>query len=177
VPCRSATTKEPSPRIGLRLPASIAAILLSASALADGPDASLTWTKDASSQCSFVAPASLTDAPKQWIGACANGKATGIGMIRARTGNQAGPAFYGELRAGVPIKGVVDLDGGYRVGMFSGREIGEGDTQWQDRLDSFKVAVRAATMVSEHYAKEKNTASANYYRTVAKQLDAQLDED
>ena len=77
----------------------------------------------------------------------------------------------------VPIKGVVDVDGGYRVGVFSGREIGEGDTQWQDRIDSFKVAVRAATMVSEHYAKEKNTASASYYRTVAKQLDAQLDED
>ncbi|QEI09030.1 hypothetical protein FXN63_00055 [Pigmentiphaga aceris] len=150
-----------------------ASVLLLASATAYAAD--LIWSKDAAGKCSFVAPASLTDAPKQWIGSCQGGKANGIGMLRARMGDQAGPAFYGEMREGVPVKGVVDLDGGYRVGLFSGREIGEGDLQWQDRLDSFNLAVRAATMVSQHYAGQKNTASANYYRDVAKQLEAQVE--
>lgn len=159
--------------LSVRMAMFSATILMSASALAS----ELHWSKDPSTQCSFVAPQALTDASKYWIGPCPDGKASGIGMIRARKGSEAGAAFYGEVKEGVPVIGVVDLNGAYQAGRFSGRDLGQGDIVWQDTQDSFEAAVRAAHNVSEHYALANNKASADYYRTVAKQLKTQLDRD
>lgn len=154
--------------------AAICALGSTAVLAADAKD--LKWSVDASNQCTFVAPASLGEGAKQWIGSCSNldHKATGIGMIIARNGAKSGPAFYGELRAGVPIIGVVDLPDGYQAGLFSGRDIGDAkESEWTDINDSFDVAVRVAKRVSEHYKQEKNAASAKHYAEVAKRLDAQ----
>jgi hypothetical protein len=154
----------------LALTAQISLILPAA-----GKDAVLRWSQDPASKCSFVAPSSLTAGPTYWTGDCADGKASGIGMLRRRDGSQSGYAFYGEMREGVPTLGVVDLDGGYKVGKFVGGDIGEENLEWQSRLDAFNLAVRAARAVSTHYAAEKNSASARHYESVAKTLEMQIE--
>lgn len=140
----------------------------------------LKWSTDPTTQCRFVAPDSLGDSPKYWTGFCSNltNVATGVGMIVARKEKHAGPAFFGELRAGVPVIGVVSDAGGYRAGLFDGKEIGASkEAERVDIDDSFEVATRAAKRVSEYYAQQKNTASAKHYQAVAKQFSSQLERD
>lgn len=169
---------------GARVAVVAAVVLASATALATGPDTGARWSKDPASGCQFVAPVSLPGDATSWIGACTAGKASGLGMLRARVDGQAGPAFYGELRDGVPVNGVVDArvgdEGGYRAGRFVDGDIGAAPAAgqaWQDGHDGFEVAVRAARAVSEHYAGADNAASARHYRAVADALDSQLGRD
>ena len=103
-------------------------------------------------------------------------------MLRDRSAQGAGLPFFGELRDGVPVLGVILGDGGYQSGTFFQGDIGgtppEWETrEWQLRHDSLEVAVRAAQAVSAHYAREGNTASAQHYSDVARTLDSQLDSD
>ncbi|WP_233236565.1 hypothetical protein [Bordetella sp. LUAb4] len=170
-------------RTNLRAIVALAAVsiaMASTSALGAGSDASLKWSQDPTTHCKFVAPESLGDGPKYWTGPCSNitSIATGVGMIVARKSNQAGPAFYGEVRAGIPIIGVVDDGNGYRAGLFDGKEIGSAkEAERVDIDDSFEVAVTAAKRVSDNYKREGNTASAKHYLAVAKKLDEQLNRD
>ncbi|MEN4921997.1 hypothetical protein ABE485_25245 [Achromobacter spanius] len=150
------------------------------SSMAADASSNLKWSTDPSTQCRFVAPDSLGNGHKYWTGYCSTVThvATGIGMIVARKDNQAGPAFFGEVRAGVPVIGVVDDGDGLRAGLFDGKEIGAAkEAEQVDIDDSFTVAVRAATMVSEHYAQQNNTGSAKHYQGVAQQFASQLEGD
>jgi len=160
----------------------VAAVLAFAASLWSAPSpqaqegsGSLSWSKDPTSHCEFVAPLSLTAGPTYWTGACPGNKASGPGMLRRRDGDRAGPAFYGEMRAGVPVIGVID-DEGYRVGRFKAGDIG-GDAELdpQVRLDAFRAAAKAAREVSGRYAGQGNTASSRHYETIAKQLDMQIE--
>lgn len=133
------------------------------------------WSKDPVTRCEFVVPTSLTAGPTYWVGACPANKASGSGMLRRRDGNSPGPAFYGELRNGVPVIGVIDNEG-YHVGRFQNGDIGgEAELEPQVRLDAFRAAVKAARDVSAHYAKQGNSASARHYDAVAQQLDMQIE--
>lgn len=145
------------------------------SEIAMAQTAPLHWLKDPASNCSFVAPASLGAGTIYWTGACPDGKAAGAGMLRRRDGGHAGAAFYGEMEAGVPKRGVVDDAAGYRAGRFVGGDIGEKELEFQSRLDAFDAAVRAARAVSAHYAQAKNGPSAEYYEDIAKTLEAQIE--
>ncbi|WP_432725863.1 hypothetical protein [Variovorax sp. W6] len=173
---RSTSRKEGS-RAGLRAAIAVAIVLSSAPVLVAAQDSSLKWSQDPATGCRFVAPASLETAPTYWTGACPAGKASGVGMLRARVGANAGYAFYGELRDGIPVIGAVDLEGGFRVGRFVAGDIGARDTEWQERHDGFETALRAARAVSAHYAGQKNAASARYYTSIAKKLETQLEGD
>ncbi|PSJ36822.1 hypothetical protein [Allosphingosinicella deserti] len=133
------------------------------------------WSQDPATGCRFVRPASLTEGPTHWAGACRSGKADGLGMLRRRDGGASSAAFYGELRDGVPAIGVLDLADGYVVGRFVNGDIGTRDTEWQERLDSFRVAARAARAVSARYAAQKNPRSAAFYKRVAETLDMQIE--
>ncbi|WP_191577310.1 MULTISPECIES: hypothetical protein [Achromobacter] len=167
-------------QLALGIGSALVCAAMPVSAGAAEASASLKWSTDPSTQCRFVAPESLGDGPKYWTGFCSSvtGVATGVGTIVARTANQAGPAFYGELRAGVPIIGVVSDGAGYRAGLFDGKEIGTSkEAERVDIDDSFKVAERAAKQVSAYYAQQKNTASAKHYQGVAKQFASQLERD
>lgn len=148
-------------------------MLAGAPALAQ--EAAGNWSRDPASHCSFVAPRSLEGGPVFWTGACSGGKAQGHGMLRRRDGARAGVAFYGEMRGGVPQIGVVDTGEGYRVGEFRQGEIGEGDLEWQVRIDAFNAAARAARAVSAAYRAQGNAASARHYEAVARQLERQND--
>jgi hypothetical protein len=172
--------KQNARRMSLGAGLGLVCAMLSATVGAVEPATALKWSTDPSTQCKFVAPESLGEGAKFWTGPCSTVTrvATGVGMIAARNGSKAGPAFFGEVRAGVPIIGVVDDGNGYRAGLFDGNEIGAAkEAERVDVDDSFEVAARAAKMVSAQYAKEKNAASAKHYQAVAKQLDSQLNRD
>ncbi len=142
---------------------------------AEEANSGLIWSKDPASHCAFVAPKSLTSGPTYWVGACPGNKASGLGMLRRRDGERAGPAFYGEMKAGVPVIGAID-DNGYRVGRFKDGDIGEvGDLDAQLKIDAFNVAAKAAQTVSDQYARQGNAASAKLYRTIVQQLELQIE--
>ena len=153
----------------------VAWIAFASIAHAQEPVNGLIWTGDPASHCEFVSPLSLTVGPTYWTGACPGNKASGLGMLRRRDGDRAGPAFYGQMRAGVPVIGVID-DEGYRVGAFSNGDIG-GDTQQEPQvgLDAFRLAAEAAREVAGRYARDGNAASARHYEAVAKQLEDQVE--
>ncbi len=96
-------------------------------------------------------------------------------MLRRRDGDRAGPAFYGDMQAGLPVIGVID-DEGYRVGKFEDGDIG-GDAELdpQVRLDAFRAAAKAARDVAGLYARQGNVASSRHYESVAKLLDEQIE--
>lgn len=145
--------------------------------LAAGPGRAqeMAWSRDPATACRFVAPRSLEGGPVFWTGACPAGLAEGHGMLRRRDGARPGVAFYGAMQGGVPRIGVVDLDGGYRVGAFRDGEIGEGELDWPQRLAAFDAAVQAARAVSAAYRAQGNAASARHYEGVARQLAMQND--
>jgi hypothetical protein len=136
----------------------------------------MDWSQDPATGCHFVAPTSLTRGPAFWMGDCPGDKASGVGMLRRRDGDRAGPAFFGEMSNGVPKIGVVDLDGTYRAGTFENGDIGTGpELEPQVRIDAVRLAAKAARAVSARYAAEGNTASAKHYQSVAKMWDLQDD--
>lgn len=150
----------------------------SAVAAQDAPGSG--WSKDPASGCRFVAPRSLPPGPTYWIGDCAGGKASGLGVLRRRDGAVAGEAFYGQLKDGVPVVGVIDTrrgnEGGYVVGRWKdGDLVINEDGPWQDRADAFTAAASAARAASAAFKAQKNEASARFYAKQAEILDEQLD--
>ena len=136
--------------------------------------AGLTWSQDPTTKCRFVAPRSLPAGPTYWTGDCQGGKANGLGMLRRRDGGQAGAAFYGEMRNGVPVIGAID-DQGYVVGKFVDGDLVQGDLEPQVRIDSFLVAAKAARAVSTRFHMENNAGSAQLYSKIAEQLETQIE--
>lgn len=151
------------------------AALAFATAMPAVAQGSLPWSQDPSSKCRFVAPQSLTAGPIYWTGACPAGKASGPGMLLRRTGGKPGHAFYGEMRAGVPVIGVIEADGGFFVGRFIDGDLGPRNTEGQETIDAFRAGARGARAVSARYAAQKNAASAQHYAAVAKKLEAQIE--
>ncbi|MGZ9720072.1 MULTISPECIES: hypothetical protein [Rhizobium] len=134
------------------------------------------WLEDPASHCRFVAPASLTAGPTFWIGACPDGKASGTGMLRRRDGDRVGAAFFGKMKGGVPHIGVVDLVDGYRAGNFDRGDIGaQAESNPQVRIDAFRAAIEAARLVSLKYKAEHKDTSAQFYETLAKTFEAQIE--
>ncbi len=159
------------------LPASYLALsgLLGTNDLAQAASEQL-WLEDPGSHCKFVAPASLSSGPTFWVGDCPDGKASGTGMLRRRDGDRVGVAFLGKMKNGIPEIGVVDLGDGYRAGKFESGDIGgQSDLDPQIRIDSFRVAAEAARLVSVKYKTEHKDASVQFYQTLAKTLEAQLE--
>ena len=163
----------PAPAASKSAPASV-------EALASGPDAApaaqagLTWSQDPTTKCRFVAPRSLPAGPTYWTGDCPGGKANGLGMLRRRDGGQAGAAFYGEMRAGVPVIGTID-DDGYVVGKFADGDLVQDSLEPQVAIDSFRVAAKAARAVSARFRAQNNAGSAQLYAKVAEQLEMQVE--
>ena len=143
--------------------------------LAQEASSGSNWSKDPTSRCEFISPISLTAGPTYWTGLCTANKASGLGMLRRRDGDRAGPAFYGEMKAGVPVIGVIDHDG-YRVGRFNDGDIGgDANLEPQVRIDAFRAAAKAARAVGSQYAKQGNAASSRHYENIAQQLDMQVE--
>lgn len=161
----------------------IAAMLLvqtgAGAAQASGNEAAPTWRADPETGCRFVAPRSMPAGRIHWIGECPEGQASGPGMLRRREGGQAAQAFYGEMKDGVPVVGAIDMSdgvtGGYVIGRYDGGDLSTREGVFQDRMDAFDTAARAARTVSAHYAARGNASSAAYYARQAEMLDEQIE--
>lgn len=138
------------------------------------PQVGLSWSQDPTTKCRFVPPRSLPAGPTYWTGDCPGGKANGLGMLRRRDGAQAGAAFYGEMRDGVPVIGAIDNEG-YVVGKFVDGDLVQDDLEPQVAIDSFLVAAKAARAVSTRFHQQNNAGSARLYSNVAEQLETQIE--
>jgi hypothetical protein len=160
-------------------PANVVAAPETANVVADATPVAVAaqdgWAQDPGSKCSFQAPRSLTSGPTNWIGDCAGGKASGLGVLVRRDGGKAVATFYGELRGGVPVIGAINVDGGYVVGKFVNGDLVQDELEPQVRIDSFTVAAKAARAASARFQAQKNAASARFYADAAKQLDMQVE--
>lgn len=111
----------------------------------------------------------------RWSGACEDGQAQGLGVLRALRGNQVVQVFYGRYEAGRAVLGAVELEGGYRAGRFDidGRVVADGDRD--TAIKAFEEAAAAAKAMATDLRRNNNAASARFYEAKARQLAAQLD--
>ena len=114
-------------------------------------------------------------ASNRWSGACKDGQAQGLGVLRALRGNQVVQAFYGRYDEGRAVLGAVELEGGYRAGRFSsdGRVVPDGDRD--TAIKAFDEAAAAAKAMAAELRRNGNAASARFYEAKARKLAEQLD--
>ena len=143
----------------------MALLLLLAMGLSAGP-----------ADCRFAVPADLPVGWAEWIGACAGGKADGLGVVRVGTAGGGAQMFYGVVKAGMPVEGMMGDSGssGWRVVPgFDGRmHVDETlPAEMQQSPKYWKEAAAAARVAARHYAGVGNGASAKFYEGQAKVLD------
>jgi hypothetical protein len=111
----------------------------------------------------------------RWSGACKDGQAQGLGVLRALRGNQVVQAFYGRYEAGRAVLGAVEVEGGYRAGRFAtdGRVVADGDRD--TAIKAFEAAAAAARGMATDLRRSGNATSAGFYEAKARQLSEQLD--
>jgi len=111
----------------------------------------------------------------RWSGACKDGQAQGLGVMRAIRGNQVVQTFYGRYEAGRAVLGAVELEGGYRAGRFAadGRVMADGDRD--TAIKAFEEAAAAAKSMAADQRRKGNAASARFYEAKARKLAEQLD--
>jgi hypothetical protein len=111
----------------------------------------------------------------RWSGACKNGRAHGLGVLRALRGNEVVQAFYGRYEAGRAVLGAVEIEGGYRAGRFAtdGRLVTDGDRD--TAIKAFEEAAAAAKGMATDLRRSGNASSARFYEAKARQLAEQLD--
>ncbi len=134
------------------------------------------WARDPATGCTFQPPVSVADGPVFWTGPCPGDRASGLGMLRRRDGETPGAAFFGEIRDGVPVIGVVQVEGGYEVGRYRDGLLTSArlrSLEFQERLDAFRTAARAARAVAARFRDGGNAGSAAHYEGVARVLDEQ----
>ena len=82
--------------------------------------------------------------------------------------------FYGELRAGQPVRGVLEQPDGFLAG-----EVAQGVVQATDEpevtLRAFREAEKAARAASNQFKAANNHASAQFYARKARRLAEQMD--
>ena len=162
----------------------IAALLLAAAAsapaqpiaapVASGTAASAPASLIGPARCRFAVPAGWDTRQVRWTGDCRDGLAQGLGTLRALQGNKVLRIFYGRLKDGQPVLGVVETDGGFQAGRFeNGLAVQDGERNTLIR--AFETASAAAAEVAQRYQAGGNPASARYYRQKATQLAQQMD--
>lgn len=129
--------------------------------------------------CSAVVPAGMTGSPPRWLGACAAGKAAGVGVLRV--GDRAPFAFFfGRVAAGRPQTGLVMLASGNMIQIrgvtdtgailsADGEHLPEQDRAWAD-------AAAGARLVARRFAAAGNRGSAAYYARWAQRIETQRPE-
>lgn len=131
-------------------------------------------SRDRQTGCRLSVPKPWQGLTIHWSGACPQGRASGIGVLRAYDGPRLRAAFYGELANGTWSFGVLDNQGSYAAGHFRNTEAISG----ADRnvlIDAFDVASGAARALADDFAAKGNAASAEHYRRKAKALAEVLD--
>lgn len=125
-------------------------------------------------RCRFAVPEGWSERDVRWSGPCRAGRAQGRGAMRAYESGKVSRAFYGTLKSGQPVLGVIDQPDGFVAGRFEqGKVVNDGERN--TLIQAFDDASAAARQVAEGYRKAGNAPSARFYEDKAKQLANQLD--
>jgi hypothetical protein len=129
--------------------------------------------KDRTTGCGFRQPPEWQPYTANWTGPCIGGVADGLGVLRVYNQSQAVTAFYGRMREGRMVTGVIDGANGYLAGRFDDSALVKSDDR-DTFIAAFRDASAAANAAGEVFQSQGNAASAKYYRDKAKQLEAQM---
>jgi len=131
-------------------------------------------TQSSQSACVFTAPAGWNQTATRWDGACHDGHAEGLGVLKEYQQQKVVRFFFGRLEHGELKLGVIDQPEGFVAGQFAkGAPLPSDDAQ--RTVDAFAEAEKAATEVASRFSKAGKSASAKFYTAKAKELREQLD--
>lgn len=124
--------------------------------------------------CAFTAPAGWNQATTRWDGACRDGHAEGLGVLKEYQQQKVVRFFFGRLEHGEPKLGVIDQPEGFVAGQFAkGQPVPSEDRQ--QMVDAFAAGEKAADEAASRFSKAGKQASAKFYAGKAKSLREQLD--
>jgi hypothetical protein len=124
--------------------------------------------------CVFTAPAGWNQTATRWDGACKDGHAEGLGVLKEYQRQKVVRFFFGRLEHGELKLGVIDQPEGFVAGAFAqGAPVPSEDRQ--RAIDAFAEAEKAANEVASRFSKAGKQASAKFYASKAKELREQLD--
>jgi len=128
----------------------------------------------AAQECSFHMPPGWGQARAAWFGPCADGRANGLGVLRAYVGGKPGEAFFGRMALGDMVFGVMETADGYAAGEFANGRALESDDR-QKLIAAFRTGAQGARAASDLFERENNPGSAQFYAGKADQLLRQMD--
>lgn len=114
-----------------------------------------------------------------WLGACVNGRATGLGVLRNTLPDATTELFLGRVTAGALTSGALKSSSGYTVGAWrNGEVINDATDDGMQRNavnEGFKAAASAAKATSARMQTQRNSKSAAYYQSLARQIEQQME--
>ena len=143
------------------------ALLLAALSLAGSAAA-------AAPACTFEVPAQWVRDGTRWDGECADGRAHGLGVLKEYRNGSVAKFFFGRLRGGQLVLGVIDQPEGFVAGSFREGRVVPSDER-QATVSAFNEAEQAAKSVASRFRKAGNAASADFYSNKARELREQMD--
>ncbi len=113
-----------------------------------------------------------------WIGSCANGRATGLGVLRNTLPDATTELFLGKVTAGALTTGALKSASGYTVGTWRNGDVvnhADDDGKQRNAIDEgFKAAAAAAKATAARMQSQLNSKSATYYQSLARQIEQQM---
>ena len=126
------------------------------------------------SACVFSAPAGWNQTTTRWDGACRDGHADGLGVLKDYQQAKVVRFFFGRLEHGELKLGVIDQPQGFIAAEFAkGEAVPSEDPQ--RTVSAFAEAEKAANEAASRFSKAGKEASAKFYAAKAKALREQLD--
>ena len=111
----------------------------------------------------------------RWDGDCANGVATGLGVLKELQGAAVQRSFFGRVDNGELLLGVIDTpEQGFSAGRFVQGRVQVSDER-QVFIDAFELAAQAAGAAAARFEQAGNQASARLYRQKEQTFYEQLD--
>ncbi len=123
--------------------------------------------------CKAVAPADLTSHPARWLGDCLDGRANGLGVVRAGL-REPYQFFAGAMSAGQPVRGILITPDAFQVVErfdLQGRDVSPRSSDPQAHHAVYVLAVKASRAAARRFEMAGNLASAAYYRRLASRLE------
>ena len=124
--------------------------------------------------CVFTAPSGWSQSATRWDGACREGHAEGLGVLKEYQQQKVVRFFFGRLEHGEPKLGVIDQPEGFVAAQFAKGEPLPSDDR-QRMIDAFAEGEKAANEAASRFSKAGKQASAKFYAAKAKSLREQLD--
>jgi hypothetical protein len=126
------------------------------------------------SACAISLPEGWVQSAVRWDGTCHAGVADGLGVLKEFSGKNVKRLFFGLVKNGELMSGVIDQQDGYIAGSFErGRRVQSEDRQTV--ISAFDKAAAAAEEAAKRFEKAGNKASSRFYQAKAKSLQEQLD--